>query len=49
MVFMMAKDVDPTLNNASMFAALEVIMCFKFSIFMMSIGMQFHYEIRVVF
>lgn len=48
-MYVVAHYVGIGLTTAKIFSSLEVIFAFKFSIFMLSIGLGFYYEVKVVF
>jgi hypothetical protein len=47
--YVVAHYAGNQLSMAKIFSSLEVIFAFKFSIFMMGMGLSFFYEVKVVF
>lgn len=48
-MYVVAHYAGTGLSTAKIFSSLEVIFSFKFSIFMLSLGFGFYYEVKVVF
>lgn len=46
--YVVAHYVGTELSMAKIFSSLEVIFAFKFSIFMLGLGLGFYYEVKVV-
>jgi hypothetical protein len=49
LMYIVAHYTDNELSFPKIFSSLEVIFAFKFSIFMLGLGLGFYYEVIVVF
>jgi hypothetical protein len=47
-MYVVAHYIGTGLNMAKIFSSIEVIFSFKFSIYMLSMGLGFYYEVKVV-